>query len=190
MAVATTATKQRAEKTERAENPMRKIRVAQVVLNIGSGSQVERLERTFVLAQQLTGRTPVRTLATRRARTFRAKRGAPIGVKVTLRGKVAIDFLKKVLPAVDNKIPPTSFDDEGNFAFGIPEYLDIPGMKYNPELGILGMNVIVALDRAGYRVKRRKIARQRLPRNHRITKQEAIEFVQRELGVKVTVEEE
>ena len=164
-------------------NVMRRIRVGKVTLNIACGESGEKLERAFQLAQRLTNMTPAKTLATRRARTFRIRKGLPIGIKVTLRGKKAVEFFKKVILAKENKINQRAFDNEGNFAFGIAEYLDIPGQKYDPVIGMFGMNIIVTLERPGFRVKRRKLMRSRIGTHHRIAKQESMEFAKRELGI-------
>ncbi len=114
---------------QQTQNQMRQIRVGKVTLNIACGESGEKLERAFQLAQRLTGMTPAKTLASRRARTFRIRKGLPIGVKVTMRDQKGVEFLKKVLLAKENKISERAFDNEGNFAFGISEYLDIPGQK-------------------------------------------------------------
>ncbi|MEM3157026.1 MAG: 50S ribosomal protein L5, partial [Nitrososphaerota archaeon] len=84
-----------------------------------------------------------------------------------------------------NKLKESSFDEYGNFAFGIKEHLDIPGTKYNPEVGIIGMDVIVNVDRPGRRVELRRIKRSKIGRNHRITKEESIEFIQKEFNVEI-----
>lgn len=167
------------------KNPMREIKVAKVVLNIGVGGAPEKVEKAYILAERMCGHKPLRTIATRRARTFRVRRNLPIGVKVTMRKQKGIEFLKKVMPAVDNQVKRSSFDDEGNFGFGIKEYLDIPGEKYDPKLGIIGMNVSVSLERPGYRIKRRKIDKSKICKSHRISQDEAVEFVKDNLGVKV-----
>ncbi|HDN01701.1 MAG TPA: 50S ribosomal protein L5, partial [Candidatus Bathyarchaeota archaeon] len=78
-----------------------------------------------------------------------------------------------------------SFDKNGNFGFGIEEHIDIPGMKYDPEIGIYGMNVYVTLERPGYRVKRRRIKKHKIGPKHRITRDEAIIFAEEVLGFKV-----
>lgn len=163
---------------------MRDIKVGKVVLSIACGGDSEKVEKAAVLAERLTSCKPVRTPATRRARTFRVRIGTPMGIVVTMRKAKALDFLKKILPAVDNKIREKAFDNEGNFSFGLPEYLEIPGIKYDPALGIIGMNINVSLERAGFRVKRRRIARGNIGRAHRITKEEAKAFV-KNLGVVV-----
>jgi len=167
------------------ENVMRTIQVDKVTLSIATHGEQDKIERAYALAKRLTGRKPVKTLATRKARTFRIRRRLPIGVKVTLRDKAGVDFLKKVSDAVDGRISASSFDDWGNFSFGLKEYLEIPGEKYDPRLGVIGMNINVTLSRPGFRVMRRKIKRCRIPERHRIKRQEAIEFVEKELKMRV-----
>lgn len=173
------------ENVKALSNSLRQIKIGKVTINIACGESGEKLEKAYQLAQRLSGVTPVRTLATRRARTFRVRKGLPIGVKATLRNSKAVEFLKKVVLAKDNKIPADSFDNEGNFAFGIKEYLDIPGQKYDPSIGMFGMNIIVTLERPGFRVKRRKLKRSRIGHAHRIAKNDAMEFVKNSFGIVV-----
>ncbi|MCD6402953.1 MAG: 50S ribosomal protein L5 [Candidatus Aenigmarchaeota archaeon] len=166
------------------ENPMREIRIEKVTINIGCGSDREKLERAEKLLQRLTNRKVVITKTHKRT-TFGMARNRPIGVKVTLRGKEAEDFLKKTLDAVDFQLKESQFDEFGNFSIGIKEYIDLPGVKYDPEIGILGMNVCITLERPGYRVKRRKLKKSKVGKKHRITKEEAIEWVKEKFGVKI-----
>jgi len=93
-----------------------------------------------------------------------------------------LEILQKVLAARGNAVPVSSVDESGNLAFGIKEHIDIPGIKYNPEIGIFGLDVIVSLARPGYRVQRRKRCKSSVGKEHRITKEEAIEFY-RSIGV-------
>ena len=174
-----------AEKNNTQENVMRAIKISKVTLSIALKESGEPVEKAYALTERLTGLKPIRTLATRRARTFRLRRGLPIGVKVTLRDKKSKDFLKNVLIAKDNKLKLNNFDNEGNFGFGVTEYLDVPGQKYDPKIGMLGFNVNVSLERPGFRIKRRKIQKRKLPSTHRILKEDAIEFVKKEIGVKI-----
>lgn len=162
---------------------MREIRIAKVTVNIGVGEAGEALERAFELVRRLTGKKPVKTKAKKRNPVFKIRPGMPIGVKVTLRGKEAEEFLKKAFEAVGNRIKASNFDNFGNFGFGIHEYIDFPGMKYDPKIGMWGFDVVVTLERPGYRVARRRRARARVPRRHRISKEEAIEFVKKKFGV-------
>jgi len=96
-----------------------------------------------------------------------------------------MDFLKKALWVRDHKLPAWSFDEEGNFSFGITEHTDFEGMKYDPEIGIFGMDVNVTLERNGYRIKKRKLRKAKIPENHRITAEEAMAFVTKEFNVEV-----
>jgi large subunit ribosomal protein L5 len=108
-----------------------------------------------------------------------------IGVKVTLRGKEAEEFVKKAFWVRENRIATYSFDPEGNFSFGVQDYTDFPGMKYDPEIGIFGLDVCSSIGRKGRRVQRRHIMRKKLPTYHRATKKEGIEFVKKKFGVEV-----
>jgi len=164
---------------------MKEIKVEKVVLSMGVGESGEKIEKAFTLAERITGYKPIKTLATKKARTFKVRAGLPIGIKVTMRKEKGVEFLKKVLPAIDNKLKSSSFDNEGNFAFGIKEYLDIPDQKYDPKIGLFGLNVIVSLGRKGIRTKIRKIQKRKIPLKHRVSKEEAINFVKEKLGVNV-----
>jgi large subunit ribosomal protein L5 len=77
-----------------------------------------------------------------------------------------------------------NFDQQGNFSFGIPEYIDIEGLEYDPDLKIIGLEVAVTLERPGFRVRNRIVRKSQLGKPHKITKDQAIEFVQ-SLGVTV-----
>jgi len=104
---------------------------------------------------------------------------------VTLRGKKAEEILDKALEAVNRRIKAESFTDRGNFSFGIKEYIDIPGMIYDPSIGILGMDVCVNLARAGWRVKQRRVKASKIGKNHLVTKEEAIEFMKEKFKVEI-----
>jgi large subunit ribosomal protein L5 len=109
----------------------------------------------------------------------------PLGCKVTLRGENAEEFLNKALDIRERRIPMYSFDREGNMSFGIPDYTDFPGMKYDPEIGIFGMDVSVVLRRAGNRVTQRATLRRRLPRGHRMDRGEAVQFMREKFSIEV-----
>ena len=162
---------------------MREIRVEKVVINIGVGNNRERLEKAKALLKSLTGKIPFVT-KTKRRTTFGMAKGRPIGVKVTLRGEEAIKILERLLETKDKKISSRSFDKDGNFSFGIQEHIDIPGTKYDPKIGIFGMDVCVTFERPGYRVKRRKIS-SKIGDAHRIKKEEAMEFMKKKFGVEI-----
>ena len=171
-------------------NPMRKIRIEKVTINIGVGEPGEKLEKAEEVVRRILklvgiDQKPVRTKAKVRVQRWGIRPGLPIGVKVTVRGKKAYELLNLLFDAIERKIKASSFDPYGNFSFGIREYIDIPGMKYDPAIGIYGMDVTVTLERPGYRVKRRKRKRSKVGKKHLITKDEAIEFVKETFGVEV-----
>ncbi len=164
---------------------MRNIRIDKVVVNIGVGQAGEPLENAQGLLETITGKRAVKTKAKSRNPTWSIRKGLPIGVKVTLRGKDAEDFLKKAFDAVNKKLKSSSFDGRGNFAFGVKEYIDFPGVKYDPNIGMYGFDVCVSLMRPGYRVSKRKIAKAKVGKSHIITDDEAREFVKSKFGVEV-----
>jgi large subunit ribosomal protein L5 len=168
-------------------NPMKEVGIEKVTLNIGVGGAGAALENAKVLLERLTGRKAVNTLARVRNPVFKIKRGDPIGAKVTIRGTDALEFAKKALVARDGKLSGRSFDRTGNFSFGVPEYIDFPGAKYDPKIGIIGFDVCVTLRRkGGYRIVKRRRAASRIGRHHVVTKDEAISFAQARLGAQVS----
>jgi len=165
--------------------PMRRPRIGKVVVNITAGESGEPLNRAMTILERLTGQRPCTRKAKKTIRTFGIRRGEPISCLVTLRGARAEMFLRRALDAVGNRIPPRSFDGSGNVAFGIREHIDIPGTRYDPGLGIVGMDVMVAVERPGYRVARRRRARSKVGRGQRVTKEEAMEFIKSRFGTEV-----
>ncbi len=150
-----------------------------VTVNIGVGAGGEPLENAKELLKRLTGSKPVETLAKTRNPTFKTRKGDPIGTKVTLRGTSASEFLKKALDARDFKVAERSFDKGGTMSFGVKEYIEFPGAKYDPKIGMLGFDVCVTLKKPGVRISRRRIASRKLPAKQRVSKPEAITFMQK-----------
>ncbi|WP_225876061.1 50S ribosomal protein L5 [Infirmifilum lucidum] len=164
---------------------MRRIFIGKVVVNIGVGESGERLAKAAKLLEELTGQKPSLRRARRSIKEFGVKKGENIAVMVTLRGEKAINFLKRALAAVDYKINERSIDKHGNFAFGVKEHILLPGVKYDPEVGIFGFDVIVALERPGYRIARRRRKRSKIGYRHRVTREETIAYLEKVLGVQV-----
>ena len=164
-------------------NPMRNIRIEKITINIGCGDAGEKLERAKSLLEKLTDKKVVIT-KTRNRTTFGATKGKPIGCKVTLRGKDAREFLKKAFDAVENKLSKNVFDAQGSFSFGVKEHIDIPGVRYDPEIGIFGMDVCVTLERPGFRVKRKRM-KSKIGKEHLIKPEEALEWASKSYGVEI-----
>ncbi|MFA6035708.1 MAG: 50S ribosomal protein L5 [Candidatus Micrarchaeia archaeon] len=174
------------KKTNTGPNPMRGLKVEKVTINIGAGQAGQVLENAKLLLKKLTGRTPATTVALARNPVFKLRKGDTIGAKVTLRRAPAIEFLKKAFETAGNRLSMRSFDRVGNFSFGIREYIDFPGVKYDPQIGMMGFDVCVTLNRlGGKRVKVRRRAQSKPRNSYAITKEEAMEFVKKMFGVEL-----
>jgi len=166
-------------------NPMRNIRIGKVTMNIGAGKDQTKLENSMKLLKNVSGMSPIKTITKKRIPTWGLRPGLPIGCKVTLRKEPASKMLKRLLDAKDNVLKPKQFDENGNVSFGIAEYIDIPDTKYDPDIGILGLEVCVTLERPGFRIKRRKIQKRKVGPKHTITKDDAIAFMKKTFNVNV-----
>jgi len=164
---------------------MRTIRIAKVTLNIGAGKDQTKLEKGMKILKGITGISPVKTVTNKRLQAWGLRPGLPIGCKITMRKSKGSDVLRRLLEAKDFTLKKSQFDTRGNLAFGIHEYIDIPGVKYDPELGISGLEVCVTLERPGFRVKRRRIRRKTVGKKHLITKDEAIDFMKKTFNTTV-----
>ena len=158
------------------ENPMRAIRVGKVVVNIGLGKSGEAIERGKKVLEQVTKQKPAQTRAKKSVRDFGIHKGEPIGVVVTVRGTEAPTLIQKLLVAREKKIPESAFDTRGSVSFGIKEHIEIPGIRYDPEIGILGMNVSVLLERPGARVARRGRRTSRVGKSHVVNRDDAMSY--------------
>ncbi len=165
------------------ENPMREIRVGKVVVNIGLGKSGEAIERGKKVLEQVTGQKPTQTRAKKSIRDFGIHEGEPIGVLVTVRGAKTTELITKLLAARDKKLAESCFDARGSVSFGIKEHIEIPGIRYDPAIGILGMNVSILLERAGYRVSRRSRRTSSVGKGHFVSKEESMEYFRKNFGV-------
>jgi large subunit ribosomal protein L5 len=166
-------------------NAMRQLHVEKVVVNIGVGEAGERLVKAEKVLEMVTGHKPVETISKTVNRDLGIRVGMPLGCKVTLRGEDAEDFVKRALVIREMRVPEYSFDKEGNMSFGVSDYTDFEGMKYDPEIGIFGMDVNVVLRRTGNRITQRALLRRRIPKNHRVDREEAIQYMKDTFEVQV-----
>jgi len=166
-------------------NAMRMPRIDKVVVHVGVGESGQRLVNAEGILKAITKQAPVRSIAKKTLPTFGIKKREPIGTKLTLRGKAAEEFLTTALKAAGNVLKQAQFDQGGNFSFGIEEHTDFPGMRYDPEIGIFGMDVSVAMKRAGYRISKRRISQKKIPTRQRLDRVEAMDFVHQKFGVEI-----
>lgn len=167
------------------ENPMKKISLEKVVLNMGLGRSGDIIEAAKKALEQISGKTPSSREAKETQRDWGIRKGEPIGVAVTVRGEDAIQLLKRLFEAKRNQVKGKSFDDFGNYSFGINEHIDIPGVKYDPKIGILGLGISVTLTRPGYNVRIRSKHKARVGKKHIIRSEEAKDYLIKEFGVTV-----
>ncbi|MGI0008059.1 MAG: 50S ribosomal protein L5 [Nitrosopumilaceae archaeon] len=166
-------------------NPMKKISIAKVVLNMGVGKSGEPIEQAKRALEQIAGQKPNSRNAKATQRDWGVHKGEPIGVAVTLRRQPAIELIKRLFIAKGNQIKGSSFDDFGNLSFGIKEHIDIPRVKYDPQIGILGLNVSISLTRPGFNIRFRSKHKASVGNHHRITSEEAKAFLTKEFGIEV-----
>ncbi len=167
------------------KNRMRKPYLEKIILNIGVGAGGEELERATNVLESISGRKPLKTLSKVNVKEFNLRKGRPIGTKVTIRGKEAEKLLKRLLIVNNNKILRKSFDNYGNFGFGITEHISIPGIEYDADLGLWGMNVCGRIVRPGMRVRSRRGRTSKIPKHHYVSRDEAQYFIEKQYSAEV-----
>lgn len=165
------------------KNPMKMPYLEKIVLNIGVGSAGEELERAVQVLESIAGIKAVKTLSKTNVKEFNLRKGRPIGVKVTTRGEAAEKLLKRLIIVNNNKILRKSFDDFGNFGFGVIEHISIPGIEYESTIGIWGLDVCGRIIRPGMRVKYRRINRAKVPKYHYVNRDEAQYFLKKNYNI-------
>lgn len=166
-------------------NIMRDIRVEKVTLNIGTGQPGERLDKAATLLQTITNQKAIKTKTMKRIPTWGLRPRLEIGCKVTVRGKKAEILLIRLFDAVDRTLSIGRFDKLGNLSFGIPEYIDIPQVPYNPNIGIIGLEAAVTFQRKGYRISKRRYKKTKISTGHKITKEDTINYLKSKFKVMV-----
>lgn len=165
---------------------MKKISLEKIVLNMGVGRSGDAIVVAKKALDQISGKKSSSRNAKEPQRDWGVRKDEPIGAAVTIRGDDAVQLLKRLLEAKGNTVNGKSFDNFGNYSFGIHEHIDIPGVKYDPQIGILGLGVSVTLARPGYGIRTRSKHKARVGKTHIINSQEAKDYLTREFGVTVT----
>ena len=164
---------------------MKKISLEKVVLNMGLGKSGDIIIVAKKALDHISGKKSCARNAKETQREWGVRQGEPIGVAVTIRRDDARELLKRLLDAKGNQINGRAFDDFGNFSFGIKEHIDIPGVKYDPQVGILGLGISVTLTRPGYGIRKRSKHKASVGKNHIISNQEAKDYLVKEFGVTI-----
>jgi len=166
-------------------NVMRDIILEKVVINIGTGNDTNAQSNAKKLLTSLTGKKSTNTVSKRRIPAFKITTGTHIGAFITIRGKPAKSLSERLFKTVDNQIQIKAIS--GNTVnFGIKEYIDIPDLKYDPTVGVIGMNVNISFKRKGMRVQTRKRACSKVKKRHRlINREDIITHLKEKEGVKI-----
>jgi large subunit ribosomal protein L5 len=173
------------------DNIMRTIKISKLTLNVGAGKDQKVLEKGVKLIKHITGLDPVKTITNKRLQAWGLRPGLPIGCKITIRDQDKIHALiNRLLDAKEFTLSKRQFDKNGNIAFGITEYIDIGETEYNPEIGMMGLEVCITLQRPGFRIRDRRIKSAKIPNKHRITQDESISFMKDNFKVQIKEEVE
>ena len=164
---------------------MKVIYLEKIVLNMGVGRSGDAIEVAKKALMQISDRKPSARYAKESQRDWGVRKGEPIGVAVTIRGEDARALLKRLLDAKGNQVRGRAFDEFGNYSFGISEHIDIPDVKYDPKIGILGLGISVTLSRPGYGIRNRSKHKARIGKSHIIKSQEAKDYLVKEFGVTI-----
>jgi len=168
---------------------MQEILLGKVTANIGIGATEEKLDNAKALLKKLTGRNAAFTIAKKRFPEFGIKKGQIIGTVVTLRDEDAATFLKSAFDANNNTIVPGSIANS-SVNFGIKEYIYFSGIKYDPKIGMLGLNVNASFYRKGARVEKRKRKRGKEGKKHKLISNDEIKsYLEKNFGVKIAEKE-
>lgn len=162
---------------------MQEIRIEKLSLSIGVGQAGDTLDKAVTLLESLTGRKAVQRVTQKRIPTWNVRPGLAVGCMVTLR-KEKTEMLKDLLAAIKNRLKKSQFSGR-TFTFGVPEYIEIPGAKYNPEIGIIGLQASVTLQRAGYSITKRFVKKTKIGNKSKITTEETIAFIKEKFNVEV-----
>ncbi|MBS1986953.1 50S ribosomal protein L5 [Candidatus Dependentiae bacterium] len=139
------------QKTLGLSNVMQVPKINKIVVNVGVKEAVadsKSLQSVIKAISAITGQTPVRTYARKSIAGFKLREGMPIGVKVTLRGQVAYEYLDRLinlaLPKVrDFRGVPRAFDGRGNYNLGLRDWTIFPEMDHEIGEKMHGMNVTI-----------------------------------------------
>ena len=168
---------------QKAENVMREVNIEKLVLTVRGVK--EELDKGVKLLEKISKRKPARRSTHKRIPGFGIRPGLEIGAKVTLRGKEAIELLKRLLAAIENRLKEKQIAPN-HFSFGIKEYIEIPGEEYDRDIGMKGFEATVVFSRKGKRTAVKKIKQGKSPLKQIVSKDEIIKYMEDNFGTDIS----
>ena len=102
--------------------------------------------------EAISGQKPIITNARKSVARFKIREGWPLGCKVTLRGNRMYEFVDRLINiAIPRErdfrgLNPKSFDNQGNYSFGIREQIIFPEINYDNIDQIRGMDICINIS--------------------------------------------
>ncbi|MBI4297212.1 MAG: 50S ribosomal protein L5 [Chloroflexi bacterium] len=135
------------------KNVMQVPRLEKIVVNIGLGEAIQN-PKALEAAQQdleaITGQHPITTRAKKAVANFHLRKGMPIGLKVTLRGRRMYDFFQRLVGVALPRLAdfhgtsPEAFDGRGGYSLGLKEQAIFPEVEYDKIDKVRGLQVTIA----------------------------------------------
>lgn len=154
------------------KNPMAVPRVEKVVVNIGAGEATKSREIMESWSRDLaiiTGQKPSLRKAKVSVAAFGIRKGAPVGLKVTLRGERAFSFLEKlfavVLPRLSDfrGVPLKSFDKVGNYTLALTDHTIFPEIDSSKVTKPFGLEITIVTDTKDKKMSKRLLELMGMP---------------------------
>ena len=172
------------DKKMKNKNPMQEIEIEKMVLHCG-GTE-DKLEKSIKLLEMITGSNKIYVIkSTRRIPTFGISPGKKSGAKITIRNQSKIkELLERFFVSMDNELPKKQITTN-QVCFGIPEYIEVPGLEYDRDIGITGFEVMLVFKRKGKSVKMRKIKRGKYPKRQGVSKDEIVNYMENKFSLEI-----
>ena len=127
-------------------------RFIKVVLNMGLGAEADdkkKIQNCIEDMSLISGQMPVVTRFKKSISNFKTRKGAPAGVKVTLRRNKMYEFIDRLvniaLPRIKDfrGLSENGLDKFGNYSFGIKEHIIFPEINFDKVDRIRGMDITI-----------------------------------------------